>query len=86
MNALRPDVPSWNRQASYQKFFGEAWIAFLTENFHSPEQIGCAFGVTAQTARNWLSGVTAPRAPFVALALTSPDTEASARKHLTRAA
>lgn len=72
-------------QASWQIFFAERWAEFLRENFHTPEQIAVAFGVTAQTARNWLDGTAAPRGHAVALAFTDPELAPAITKHLERA-
>lgn len=59
---------------SFQEFFQERWIAFLRENFAGEVQIAAAFGVSQVTARNWLTGVTAPRGHCVARAFAEwPD-------------
>ena len=68
---------------TYRQFFARRWQKFICENFQTPTQAAAAFGVTAMTATNWFQGYNAPQGWVVAKAMSHPDLQDQAIKHLT---
>ena len=58
----------------YRAVFPDRWAAFLKAHFGNSVTVAFFFDVDEKTARNWLEGVTAPRAEVVlALAERAPS-------------
>ena len=53
--------------------FPTHWANWLRAEFGSGEHVAVAFGVTFNTACNWLGGVSRPTGDKVALVMMSPD-------------
>lgn len=58
----------------YRAVLPDRWAAFLRAHFRNSVTVAFFFDVDEKTARNWLDGVTAPRAEVVlALAERAPS-------------
>jgi hypothetical protein len=58
----------------YKGIFPDRWASFLRAHFRDSRHVAYAFSVDDKTARNWLAGITAPRAEAALMAVsTYPD-------------
>ena len=66
--------------------FPEMWARWLRVEFGTPERVAVAFGVTFQTACNWLAGVSRPTGDKVALVALTPGWRDGLEREMRRVA
>lgn len=66
--------------------FPDMWADWLRLEFGKPEAVALVFGVTFQTACNWLGGISRPTGDKVALAMLLPGWRAVVEAKMQQAA
>lgn len=66
--------------------FPEMWSRWLRSEFRNAEHVAVAFGVTFQTACNWLGGTSRPTGDKVAMAMMTPAWRGGLEREFGRAA